>query len=102
MVSKNKRRFTSQGRVVNCNNTNDRWAIDRVMDLISRSKFCHRSWINYHNMKNIMISFRFVFQGFDCIYEMIGRPGIERMNERGRPICHEFVSVSSSIDYRLA
>jgi hypothetical protein len=49
-----------------------------------------------------MISFRFVFQGFNCIYEMIGRPGIGRMNERGRPICHEFVSVSSSIDYRLA
>jgi hypothetical protein len=57
---------------------------------------------HYHNMKNIMISFRFVFQGFNCMHEMIGRPGIGRMNERGRPICHEFVSVSSSIDYRLA
>jgi hypothetical protein len=23
---------------------------------------------------------------------MVGRPGIGRMNERGRPTCHEFVS----------
>jgi hypothetical protein len=33
---------------------------------------------------------------------MVGRPGIGRMNERDRPTCHEFVSVSSGTQYELA
>ena len=71
-----------------------------AMDFRLRSNFKPQIMDQHHgNMKNIMISFRFVFQGFNCIYEMIGRPGIGRMNERGRPICHEFVPVS--FKYRL-
>jgi len=53
-------------------------------------------------MKNILISFKSIFQEFNCIYEMVGRPRVGRMNEMGRPTFHEFVSVSSNIHYKLA
>ena len=39
--------------------------------------------------------------GFLHIQE-VGRPGIGRISERGRPTYHEFVSVSSIIKYKPA
>ncbi|MGH9974709.1 MAG: hypothetical protein ACRD8Z_02580 [Nitrososphaeraceae archaeon] len=42
------------------------------------------------------------FGDFNYLYEMVGRSGIGRMNERGCPTFHEFVSVSSGTQYELA
>lgn len=65
-------------------------------------------FLNEIRMGSIMIppqpeTFWYIsFWDFNYLYEMVGRPGIGRMNERDRPTCHEFVSVISGTQYELA
>lgn len=61
-----------------------------------------RLWY-HHNLKFFdTIQVTISFGDFNYLYEMVGRPGIGRMNERDRPTFHGFVSVGSDTQYELA
>jgi len=62
----------------------------------------NKNGLDYDTTTTWNFLIQFLFEIFNYLYEMVGRSGIGRMNERDRPTCHEFVSISSGTQYELA